>query len=42
MKTSHKITMDIPDEIFAGISDFKKKSKITDDAAAVFEVISIC
>ncbi|MCX5813689.1 MAG: hypothetical protein NT178_14255 [Proteobacteria bacterium] len=39
MKTSHKITMDIPDEIFAGISDFKKKSKITDDAAAVFELI---
>ena len=39
MKTIHKITMEIPDEIFAGISDFKKKTKIADDAAAIFELV---
>jgi hypothetical protein len=39
MKTVHKITMEIPDEIFAGISDFKKKTKIADDAAAIFELV---
>ena len=39
MKAVHKITMEIPDEIFAGISDFKKKAKIADDAAAIFELV---
>jgi hypothetical protein len=39
MKTVHKITIEIPDEIFAGISDFKKKTKIADDAAAIFELV---
>ena len=39
MKTIHKITMEIPDEIFTGISDFKKKTKIADDAAAIFELV---
>ncbi len=39
MKAVHKITMEIPDEIFSGISDFKKKTKIADDAAAIFELV---
>ena len=39
MKTMHKITVEIPDEIFAGIADFKKKAKIADDADAIFELV---
>jgi len=31
--------MEIPDEMFAGITDFKKRAKIADDAAAIFELV---
>ena len=39
MQTDHKITIDIPDEIFAGIVDFKKKAHLTDNNSAIFELI---
>jgi hypothetical protein len=39
MRASHKITMEIPDELFLEIVNFKKKAHITDDAAAAFELI---
>jgi hypothetical protein len=39
MSTNHKITLDIPDEIYAGISDFRKKSRLRDSESAVIELI---
>lgn len=39
MEATHKITLDIPDEIFTEISEFKKRANITDDQTAVFELL---
>ena len=39
MKTNHKITLEIPDDIFVGIVDFKKKAHISDNKSAIFELI---
>ncbi len=39
MKAGHKITLDIPDDVFAAIADFRKRAHIGDDKTAVFELI---
>ncbi len=39
MKTAHKITLEIPDEFLKEIADFKKQAHITDDKAAILELI---
>ncbi len=39
MRTTHKITMEIPDELFLEIVNFKQKAHIADDATAAFELI---
>lgn len=39
MKTSHKITLDIPEELFTEIVAFKKRSHIKDDPSAAFKLI---
>jgi hypothetical protein len=39
MKTDHKITLDIPGELYAGIVDFKKKSHMRDSKSAVVELL---
>jgi len=39
MKTDHKITVEIPDDLYAGIVDFRKKSRIRDAKSAVVELI---
>ena len=41
MKAGHRVTIEIPDEMFAGIADFKKKARIADDAAAILELVNI-
>ncbi|MGD0283402.1 MAG: hypothetical protein ABSB95_13685 [Dissulfurispiraceae bacterium] len=39
MKAAHKITLDIPDEVFKEIADFRKRAHIGDDKTAVFELV---
>ncbi len=39
MGAAHKITIEIPDELFLEIANFKKKVHISDDATAAFELI---
>jgi hypothetical protein len=39
MKTSHKITLDIPDEVFEGISAFKERLHIKNNSSAAVELI---
>ena len=39
MKTDHKITLKIPDDLYAGIVDFRKKTRIRDAKSAVVELI---
>lgn len=39
LESSHKITLEIPEEIFTEISEFKKKANISDDETAVFELL---
>jgi hypothetical protein len=39
MKKGHKITLEIPDEIFSEIVNFKKKVNISDNKSAIFELI---
>lgn len=39
MKTSHKITLEIPDELFDEISTYTKKARISDERAAVVNLI---
>lgn len=39
MTTNHKITLEIPEEIYARIADFKKKSRIRDVNSAIIELI---
>jgi hypothetical protein len=39
MKATHKITLEIPDEIFTEIDGFKKRMNIADDQSAVVRLI---
>lgn len=39
MTEKHKITLEIPDEIYAGIMAFGKNNKINDSCTAVVELI---
>ncbi|MDP3110638.1 MAG: hypothetical protein Q8M71_00865 [Thermodesulfovibrionales bacterium] len=39
MKAGHKITLEIPDELYEGIADFGKKAHIPDAKKAVFELL---
>lgn len=39
MNTGHKITLEIPDELFEEISDFKRKAHISDAKTAVFRLL---
>jgi len=39
MKSHHKITVEVPDEIYADIVDFRKKLRIRDAKSAVVELI---
>jgi len=39
MTTSHKITLEIPGEIYTEIVDFRKRSRIRDSNSAVVELI---
>jgi hypothetical protein len=39
MKTSHKITLELPDEVFKDIVAFKRTANIPDAKTAVFELI---
>ena len=39
MKAGHKIVLEIPDEVFKEISDFRKRAHIGDDKTAVFELV---
>lgn len=37
MKAGHKITLEIPDELFDEIIDFKEKARISDATTAAFK-----
>ena len=39
MKSDRKITVEVPDEIFREITNFKKRSHIKDNESATFELI---
>jgi len=39
VKAGHKITLEIPDEVFKEIADFRRRAHIGDDKTAVFELI---
>jgi hypothetical protein len=39
MGTTHRITMEIPDDVFVEIVNFKKKARIDDNATAAYELI---
>lgn len=39
MATTHKITIDIPDELFNEISEFKKNANIADDKIAIYRLL---
>jgi len=39
MGTSHKITLDVPNDIFESITEFKKRMNIDNDSVAVFELL---
>jgi hypothetical protein len=39
MKTGHKITLELPDEVLTELADFKKRANITDTKTAVFTLI---
>lgn len=39
MATAHKITIDIPDELFKEISEFKKRANIADDKIAIYRLL---
>jgi len=39
MESSHRITLDLPDEIFTELADFKKRANIQDTNAAVYELL---
>ncbi|MCE5282637.1 MAG: hypothetical protein LLG93_11095 [Deltaproteobacteria bacterium] len=39
MKTSRKITLDLPEELYAAVEKFKEKSNIPDIKSAIFELL---
>lgn len=39
MKTNRKITLDLPEELYEEVEQFKKNSNIADTKAAVFELL---
>lgn len=39
METNHKIILDLPDDVFESIAEFKKRMRIDDDSVAVFELL---
>lgn len=39
MKAGHKITLEIPDDVFKGIAAFRERAHISDDKTAVFELV---
>lgn len=39
MKTSRKITLELPEDMFADVENFKENSNIADTKAAVFELL---
>ena len=39
MKANHKITLEVPDDIYAEIVDFRKKTHMRDAKSAVVELI---
>lgn len=39
MTTNHKIILEIPEDIYEGIADFRKRSRIRDANSAVIELI---
>lgn len=39
MAATHKITIDIPDELFNEISEFKKIANIADDNIAIYRLL---
>ena len=39
MAATHKITIDIPDELFNEISEFKKNANIADDKIAIYRLL---
>lgn len=39
MATTHKITIDIPEELFNEISEYKKITNIADDKVAIYRLL---
>jgi hypothetical protein len=39
MGITHKITVDVPDDVFESIAEFKKRMDIDNDSVAVFELL---
>jgi hypothetical protein len=39
METNHKIVLEVPDDVFESIADFKKRMRIDSDSVAVFELL---
>jgi hypothetical protein len=39
MEKGHRITLDLPDEIFTDLADFQKRANIRDTNTAVFELL---
>jgi|APFre7841882590_1041340.scaffolds.fasta_scaffold104478_1 hypothetical protein len=39
MKTGRKITLELSDEVFAELADFKKRANISDTKTAIFALI---
>jgi hypothetical protein len=39
METNRKIVIDVPDDVFESITEFKKRMRIDNDSMAVFELL---
>jgi hypothetical protein len=39
METNRKIVIDVPDDVFESITEFKKRMRIDNDSTAVFELL---
>jgi hypothetical protein len=39
MQSNHKIVIDVPDDLFESISEFKKRMRIDNDGVAIFELL---
>ncbi len=39
MDSSHRITLDLPDEILSQVADFKRRANIRDTNTAVYELL---